>query len=151
MIDLHGQAAWDRAVEEQKAIDLDETNQDELPKTAFSEADFIKLWDAYKEKLESQGEKIVAAIMNSDTPVIDGHRISLSFPNTMMKGEFNKTKPKLLRHLREALNNYSIDFDLVVKEELTKKFAYTPQEKYNKLLEKNKALATLKNRFKLDL
>ncbi len=137
--------------EDKKAIDLDETNQDELPKTAFSEADFIKLWDAYKEKLESQGEKIVAAIMNSDTPVIDGHRISLSFPNTMMKGEFNKTKPKLLRHLREALNNYSIDFDLVVKEELTKKFAYTPQEKYNKLLEKNKALATLKNRFKLDL
>ncbi len=137
--------------EEKKSIDLDEFNQDELPKTDFSESDFIKLWDAYKDKLERQGEKIVAAIMNSDRPEITGHRISLSFPNTMMKAEFNKAKPKLLRHLRETLDNYSIDFDLVVKEELTKKFAYTPQEKYNKLLEKNKALATLKQRFKLDL
>ena len=69
----------------------------------------------------------------------------------MMKGEFNKARHKLLKHLRESLNNYSIDFNIIVNEEDTKKYAYTPQEKYSKLLEKNKALAKLKNTFKLDL
>ncbi|NNC70285.1 MAG: DNA polymerase III subunit gamma/tau [Flavobacteriaceae bacterium] len=134
-----------------KSIEKETINNDDLPKDPFTEAAFIKLWEAYKEKLEKNGEKIVASIMNTDTPKVFENSVELTFPNSMMKGEFNKTKPKLLRHLRESLNNYSIDFKIQVKEENTKKFAYTPQEKYNKLLEKNKALAKLKKTFKLDL
>ena len=137
--------------EAKKSLDLDDTLRHDLPKEPFTEAQFLKLWEAYKKKLEKNGEKIVASIMNTDSPKVKGNSIALTFPNHMMKGEFNKTKPKLLRHLREKLNNYSIDFEIGVNEEDTKKFAYTPQEKYNKLLEKNKALAKLKNTFKLDL
>ena len=134
-----------------KSIEEEVINRDDLPKDPFTEVAFLKLWESYKEKLEKNGEKIVASIMNTDTPKLLENTIELTFPNSMMKGEFNKTKPKLLRFLREALNNYSVDFEIQVKEENTKKFAYTPQEKYNKLLEKNKALAKLKKTFKLDL
>lgn len=137
--------------EVKKPVDLDEDNRDELPKDPFTEAAFLKLWETYKEKLEKNGEKIVASIMNTDIPKVLKNTAELTFPNSMMKGEFNKTKPKLLKYLREKLNNYSIDFKIIVNEDTTKKFVYTPQEKYNKLLEKNKALAKLKNTFKLDL
>ena len=89
--------------------------------------------------------------MNADIPKVKGFIIELTFPNSMMKAELLKIRPKLLKYFREKLNNYSIDFDIKVNEESEKKFAYTPQEKYNKLLEKNKALAKLKNTFKLDL
>lgn len=89
--------------------------------------------------------------MNTDIPKIDGFTIELIFPNSMMKAELLKIRPRLLKHFREVLNNYSIDFEIKVNEEREKKFAYTAQEKYNKLLEKNKALAKLKNTFKLDL
>jgi DNA polymerase-3 subunit gamma/tau len=57
----------------------------------------------------------------------------------------------LLKYFRQKLNNYSIDFQITVNEEEEKRYAYTPQEKYNKLLEKNKELAKLKSTFKLDL
>jgi DNA polymerase-3 subunit gamma/tau len=126
-------------------------NKDDLPKDMFTASQFLELWDSYIAKLNKNGEKIIASIMNADRPKVLVEMITMTFPNSMMEAEFNKMKPKLLRFLREELNNYSIDFNTIVNEENDKKFAYTPQEKYNKMLEKNKALAKLKNTFKLDL
>ncbi len=137
--------------EVKKSLNADEVNRDDLPKDPFTDDTLLKLWEAYKEKLQKNGEKIVASIMNSCTPKVTDTTVELTFPNAMMKGEFTKAKSKLLKHLREKLNNYSIDFQVLVNESESKKFAYTPQEKYNKLLEKNQALAKLKSTFKLDL
>lgn len=122
-----------------------------MPKDTFTESQLIELWNTYIKNLNKKGEKIVASIMNADIPKVKGFIIELTFPNSMMKAELLKIRPKLLKYFREKLNNYSIDFDIKINEESEKKFAYTPQEKYNKLLEKNKALAKLKNTFKLDL
>ncbi len=135
----------------QKSIIETTENQQDLPKQPFTESQFLELWDAYILKLNSNGEKIIASIMNANKPKVLLGSIEIVFPNTMMEAEFLKMKPKLLRYFREKLTNYSIDFKTIVNEENEKKFAYTPQEKYNKLLEKNKALAKLKNTFKLDL
>ncbi len=131
----------------------DETilNTENLPKDSFTEAHLIELWEEYIKNLNNKGEKIVASIMNADKPKLNGFMIELIFPNSMMKAELLKIRPKLLKHFRDKLNNYSIDFDIKVNEGSEKKFAYTPQEKYNKLLEKNEALAKLKKAFKLDL
>jgi len=128
-----------------------EQNSDDLPKDSFTESQFIKLWNAYIKNLNKKGEKIIASIMNADIPKVQNSMIELTFPNSMMKAELLKIRPKLLKYFREELNNYSIDFTIHVNEDKEKKFAYTPQEKYNKLLEKNKALAKLKSKFKLDL
>ncbi len=126
-------------------------NREDLPKDLYTEAQFLELWDGYIKRLNKNGEKIMASIMNANRPKQVEKGIEIVFPNSMMEAEFNKMKPKLLRFIREKLNNYNIEFICIVNEENEKKFAYTPQEKYNKLLEKNKALAKLKNTFKLDL
>jgi len=101
--------------------------------------------------LEKKGVRNLVAILNADLPNIKDNMVHLTMPSGMMKSELLKTKPKLLRHFREKLNNYSVDLVITVNEENQKKYAYTPQEKYNKLLGKNEALAKLKNKFKLDL
>jgi len=129
--------------------DLD--NNENQPKDKFTETEFLELWTAYIKKRENNGDKIIASIMNIDTPKIIENNILLTFPSALMKEQLLKERPKLLRDFREKLNNYSIDFEITVNEEHQKKFAYTPQEKYNKLLEKNKALDHLKKIFKLDL
>jgi DNA polymerase-3 subunit gamma/tau len=41
--------------------------------------------------------------------------------------------------------------DISVNETLEKKYAYTAEDKYKKLIEKNPALDTLKQTFNLDL
>ncbi len=129
--------------------DLD--NNENQPKDTFTEAEFLELWNAYVKECKKNGEKIIASIMNVDTPKIKENSILLTFPSALMRDQLLKERPKLLRSFRQKLNNYSIDFKITVNEEHQKKFAYTPQEKYNKLLEKNKALAKLQKTFKLDL
>ncbi|MDY7395142.1 DNA polymerase III subunit gamma/tau [Aureibaculum sp. 2210JD6-5] len=126
----------------------DNTNK---PKDDFTEIQFLELWQNQIKKLEKKGVKNLVAILNADLPKVKDNKIYLTMPSGMMKTELLKAKPKLLRHFREKLNNYSIDFVIKVNEENQKKYVYTPQEKYNKLLEKNKALAKLKSKFKLDL
>ncbi len=129
--------------------DLD--NNENKPKDKFTENEFLELWNLYVKEREKNGERIIASIMNVDIPKIKENSILLTFPSALMKEQLLKERPKLLRNFREKLNNYSLDFEITVNEEHQKKFAYTPQEKYNKLLEKNKALAILQKTFKLDL
>ena len=77
--------------------------------------------------------------------------IHVAYPNEMMKVELLKVRPKVLRHIREKLNNYEVDFHITVNADNTKRFAYTPQEKYELLKEKNEALALMRKKFNLDL
>ena len=137
--------------EQKKNAIVTNNNEEDKAKETFTQIQFIQHWKEYIEYLDKKGEKIMASIMNADVPKVHKNTIKLVFPNSMMKAELVKIKPKLLKHFREKLNNYSIKFEIKVNEENEKKFAYTPEEKYNKLLEKNKALAKLKKTFKLDL
>ena len=68
-----------------------------------------------------------------------------------MLDQVKQGKPKLMKYLRESLNNYGISLKVILNETVEKKFAYTPQEKYNKLREKNPLIEKLKDSFQLDL
>ncbi|WP_117885367.1 DNA polymerase III subunit gamma/tau [Aureibaculum luteum] len=121
------------------------------PRDEFSEAEFLEYWKKYIQELEQKGVRNLVAILKADIPKVKKNSVQLDMPSAMMKTELLKVKPKLVRYFREKLNNYGIDLVINVNEDNQKKFAYTPQEKYNKLLEKNQALALLKSKFKLDL
>ncbi len=137
--------------DEKKEESLDE-NYDNHPKDIFTQKELEKAWKLYHTKLIKKGQKSIAATFNADFPVlIDKFKISLTLPNTLMQDQIEKEKPKLIKHLRTTLNNYGIQLSIVVSETVTKKFAYTVQEKYNKLLEINPAMAKLKDVFKLDV
>ena len=137
--------------EDKKEVQLDE-NFDNHPKDIFTQKELEKAWKSYHTKLLKTGQKSIAATLNADLPVLsDNFMISLTLPNTLMQDQIEKEKPKLIKHLRTKLNNYGIQLSILVNEEVTKKFAYTPQEKYAKLLEKNPILVKLKDTFKLDV
>ena len=130
----------------------EETEQSkDLPKDPFTAATFLEVWNTYVEDLHLKGEKILASILKADSPKLKGHTIHVAYPNELMKVELLKVRPKVLRYIREKLNNYDIDFEITVNEDNTKRFAYTPQEKYELLKEKNEALAFLRKKFNLDL
>ena len=126
-------------------------NQRDLPNDPFTQETFVRVWTSYVEELRDKGEKILASILKADAPTLKGHLIQLTYPNEMMKVELLKVKPKVLRHLKEALNNYSLDFEIHIKEDTSKRFAYTPQEKYELLKEKNEAISLLRKTFNLEL
>jgi len=123
----------------------------DLPKDPFTESRFLEVWNEYVAELHDKGEKILASILKADTPKLKGHIIHLAYPNELMKVELLKVRPKVLRSMRAKLNNFDIDFEISVNEDTTKRFAYTPQEKYELLKEKNEAITLLRKKFNLEL
>ena len=73
------------------------------------------------------------------------------FPNSTNKVEVERQQYDLLAYIRKKLNNFSVNLEITVNEELEKQYAYTPIEKYEKLKEKNPNIDLLRKTFDLDI
>lgn len=131
---------------EEKKVDV--TN---LPKEEFTEIAMQAVWREYVTKISRNGEKIVASNLEADTPKLEGTTIKLEYPNATMKVEVERAQGPLLEFLKRKLNNYDITLDIVVNEEVQRKYAYTGQERYDKLKEHNPELDILKRAFDLEI
>ena len=126
--------------------------EEDLPSDSFTKEALLKFWNIFVTKLEKDGKYNLAAILQIDTPkLINEHTIRLEFPNTTNKIEVERQQFELLQYLRKSVNNFSITLDIVVNETLEKQYAYTPEDKYQKLVEKNKHIELLRQTFDLDL
>ena len=117
-----------------------------------TQEDLLKYWSIFVTKLEADGKYNLAAILQIDTPkLIDTHTICIEFPNNTNKIEVERQQLELLQYLKKSVNNYSITLDIKVNETLEKKYAFTPEDKYEKLVSKNKHVELLREKFDLDL
>ncbi len=123
-----------------------------LPKSEFTEAAMQKHWTDFVEGIDAKGQKIMASSLATDVPkLLEGHVIWIELPNGTMKKEVEREQFGLIEFLRSKLNNHFISLKITVNEESAKKFAFTPEEKYEKLREKNPAIDILRKEFDLDL
>lgn len=126
-------------------------DNEELPKEAFTESQFLKAWNYYEKQLRDKGKHNLASILSIDKPKLLETKVHLSFPNETNKVELEKHQYEILGFLRKKLKNYDIDFEIEVNEELEKQYVYSPVEKFKKLAEKNPNIELLRKTFKLDL
>ena len=110
-----------------------------------------ELWKSFVDQLLDAGKKSVASIMLANQPILKENKIHFEVPNGIMQNQLERSKPKLLKFIRTSLNNFKVGLEIDVNEVATKKYAYTPQEKYEKLKEKNEAISLLKKTFDLEL
>ena len=123
-----------------------------LPEDPVDEGKLNELWTSFTELTESKGKKILASSLATDTPkLLEGHIISIELPNSTMKKEVERDQLDLMTFLRKSLNNYSLNLRITVNEEVARQYAFTPEEKYEKLKEKNPAIDLLRQTFDLDL
>jgi len=127
-------------------------DEEDLPNDPFTLETLIKFWNIFVTKLEADGKYNLMAILQIDTPkLINENTIRLEFPNTTNKIEVERQQFELLQYLRKSVNNFSLTLDISVNETLEKQYAYTPEDKYQKLVEKNKHVELLRKTFDLDL
>ncbi len=124
---------------------------EDLPTKTFTEAQFNDSWNDYISQLHKKGEKIMASILEMGKPNLSGTDIQLEFPNETLKVELERAQYPLMDFLRKSLMNYDLKLDISVNEEVAKKYAFTAQEKYQKLKEKNPNIEVLKKTFGLDV
>lgn len=117
----------------------------------FSEEQMLTAWQDFVKVQNQNGEKIVASIMETDIPKLQGKNIVLELPNDTMKKELERIKHPLMSFLKEKLQNTQIILEIEVNESIAKKFVFTPIEKYEKLKEKNPLIEKLRTTFDLDI
>ncbi len=136
---------------EHENIKAPEIAEEDLPQDAFSEETMQQHWNDFVDELEKQGRKILASNLQTDVPKLKNENtIWIELPNGTMKKEIEREQSLMLDYLKQKLNNYSITLHITVNEEVAKKFAFTPAEKYEKLKEKNPAIDLLRKEFDLD-
>jgi len=127
-------------------------DQENLPREPFDETTLQAHWKAYAELVEQKGKKILASNLAADAPKLIGdHTLWIELPNSTMKKEVERDQLELMDYLREKLRNHDIQLKVTVNEETARQYAFTPQEKYEKLREKNPAIDLLRKTFDLEL
>ena len=134
--------------ETSKAI-VKETVQ--LPTEPFTETDMLLHWNKYAQKLGDKGFKIMESLLLINDPVLNGTKITIELPNEGSKIDFETEKNGLLGYLKGHLHNHDISIDVVVNEGVENKFAFTSQDKFNRLNEINPTLEVLRKTFDLDI
>ena len=117
----------------------------------FTEEEFISVWNDYIKTLHNKGEKIMASILEMDTPKLNETSIELEFPNETLKLELEKAQYPLMEYIRRTLKNYDLKLEISVNEEVAKQYVFTAKDKFEKLKEKNPNIELLKTTFGLDL
>jgi hypothetical protein len=123
----------------------------QLPTEDFNETDMLLQWSKYAQRLSDKGHKIMESLLLISDPILSGATITHELPNEGSKIEFETEKQELLGYLRGKLHNHDIMIEVVVNEKVENKFAFTAQDKYNRLNEINPNLELLKKTFDLDI
>ncbi|MCY2686650.1 DNA polymerase III subunit gamma/tau [Salinimicrobium sp. TH3] len=117
----------------------------------FTEEQMQAAWQEFTEEQNEKGEKILASIMQTDTPALMGKNICVELPNETMKLELERVQYHLMGFLKDKLQNTHIQLKVTVNEKAEKKFAFTAIEKFEKLREKNPLIEKLRSTFDLDV
>lgn len=122
----------------------------QLPTEAFTETEMLLYWTKYAEKLGENGSRIMESLLLINDPTLQGSKITIELPNEGSKIDFESEKTALLGYLKGHLHNHDITIEVVVNESVENKFAFTAQDKYNRLNELNPNLELLRKTFDLD-
>ena len=141
-----------KAKKELEAKQLIHTKHDgELPTETFSETNMLLVWNKFAARLADQNKRLMATYMLMSKPTLNCPIITIELPNESTKIEFEAGNNELLGYLRGKLHNHDIDIEVIVNEVVEAKYAFTPDDKYEKLKSINPTMELLKKVFDLDV
>ena len=134
-----------------KIINDNKPDEVEKPKNSFTEKEFQSAWSEFTKKIDGEGKYNLLSHLTMSKPLLEGTSINLVYPNHTIKTEVERAQHDSLSFIKDKLQNYDINLAITVNETAEKKYAYTPIEKYEKLIEKNPLLDTLRKELGLEL
>ena len=134
-----------------KIINDNKPEEAEKPNNSFTEKEFHLAWDQFTEKIDKEGKYNLLSHLTMAKPFLNGTSINLVYPNTTIKTEVERAEHEILYFIKDKLKNYDLTLEIIVNETIEKKYAYTPIEKYEKLIDKNPLLDTLRKELGLEL
>jgi len=110
-------------------------------------------WKEYATTIEKDNPRLFS-ILNHQIPILEnGVVVKLELRSQMQKDELMKEKNALFIFLKNKLQNHNLELQTSISKELLEETQeiFTANDKLRVMMEKNPALAKLKQHFNLDL
>ena len=121
-------------------------------KEEFTTEEFLQAWVNYSTLAKSQNKMSLVTLLDHYTPTLkENYKIELAIENKFQANEMLHEKTGILNYLRTQLNNFSIQLETVIVEQMEIKKPYTSTDKYQFMVKKNPTLETFRKTFNLDL
>jgi len=117
------------------------------PDRAYTPEQLQAAWNTFAEQRKSYQ---LEYHMLTQPYELRGNQAVVHLLSAVQETMLNNIRTELITHLRETLQNYSINVVGEISEVEDKKIMYTPRDKFDYLVEKNPNLRELKDRLGLD-
>jgi len=136
---------------ENKEEKIQEINVSDLKTNSFSAEELNIRWDEMIKILKSKGKSNLAITLGMNTPkILDNFCIEVYLSNSSQIELVHQEKQTIVNILREKLINDKIDLTTVVIKSKRNDVAYTNKDKFNKMIETNVHLDSLRDKLGLD-
>jgi DNA polymerase-3 subunit gamma/tau len=131
----------------------DSANSTPLMSEEYSNEDLMKAWNELMDQFETEGKEgssLVTSAMRERAPVREGNQVNMLVENKSQEQEVLVFRPDMHDILRSKLKNSAITIEVTINRDMTERKAYTDAEKFQKMIERNPSLLTLKQKLDLD-
>ena len=144
----------DSEIEKQHEVKDNSVFQEEKRnERAFSQEVLNEKWEQYANEKENVGKHNLLSVLRDKKAILkENFNVCITLDNKVQEEVINDERTKLLKYLKSQLENDSISLIVEVtpiKEEEMK--AYTAEDKFKKMVKKNRDLLNLKNKFDLEI
>ena len=134
----------------QPASTTTNNNSQEAKNRPFSQEQLANAWGKLLSLSMFQSNERLLAMLSNIAPLLNTMtEFKVILSNTYQEKELNQHKSAILKFLRDELQNDQIRFVVEIDENKVEKKAYTPQEKFNLLAEKNPHMVEMAQLFNL--
>lgn len=108
-------------------------------------------WRGFADVAKTSGKLSLYATLTNHEPELDGEQISFNVDNAVQEHDMNECRQDLVDHLSSGLKRNGLRLQINKIERNDRQEAYTPQEKYKRMAEKNPNIEKLRQQFDLDI
>jgi len=119
--------------------------------TPFTQAELIRYWDEYADKLKNDSPHLYATLKNSRPVLQKDWIIGFTLDNKVQEDDLTMRRTEMMEFLRVRLNNFKIQLHTTIAETQKNLKPYTDKEKFELMAGKNPALRNLREELDLEI
>ncbi|MCL3780904.1 hypothetical protein EMN47_10975 [Prolixibacteraceae bacterium JC049] len=135
--------------EEKKEVKTTINTQSQELTEPFTFDDLLEQWKKLEKMFSNQ--PLYLTMVAQEPQLKENFKVILPIENSIQEQLLWEIKPKIVGHLHRSLRNTKIEVEGVIMEIERKRTILTDQEKLQKMIEENPALALFKQKFQLDI
>ncbi len=120
---------------------------------AFTDDELKAVWTSIMNDIETagkEGSSLVTSAMRERMPRREGNLLHMLVENKSQEEEVMIFRPDMHEMLRQRLKNTEVTIEVTINRDMTERKAYTDAEKFQKMIDRNPQVLTLKQKLDLD-